>query len=81
MARVTSTEANRAFSKLLAKVRKGQVAEITVHGEVVARMIPAEKRDKAAEARKKKEWEAFLERLRRKPALNLPRVTRDEMYD
>lgn len=81
MTKISATEANRSFSKLLARVRKGQIAEITVRGEVVARMEPVKRRSPAVEARRRKDWEAFMERLRNQPVLNLPRVSRDELYD
>ena len=81
MTKISSTEANRSFSKLLAQVRKGKIAEITVRGEVVAEMRPVKKVDKEAEEAKKKSWDAFMERLRNQPILNIPRGTRDELYE
>lgn len=81
MARISSTEANRSFSKLLAKVRQGKTAEITVRGEVVAKIIPVQKPDPRAEAERQKKWEEFMERLRSQPTLNLPRISRDDLYD
>ena len=81
MFKITSTEANRSFSKILADVREGRTAEITVRGEVVAKIIPVAKLDPVAEAKRQKDWDAFLEKLRSQPALNLPRVSRDELYD
>jgi prevent-host-death family protein len=81
MARVTSTEANRRFSELLAKVRGGEPAEITVRGEVVAKLVPVKTTSRANELKKQKEFEAFLERLKQRPVMNLPRATRDEIYE
>ncbi len=81
MARVTSTEANRRFSELLAQVRKGRTTEITVRGEVVAKMVPVVKTSAATDLKKQQDWAAFMERLRQQPVLNLPRVSRDEIYD
>jgi prevent-host-death family protein len=81
MSKVTATDANRTFSKLLAQVRRGKIAEITVRGEVVAKIIPVEKVDPVAEAQKQRDWDAFMERLRNQPVLNLPRISRDELYD
>jgi prevent-host-death family protein len=77
MGRVTSTNANRMFSEILAKVREGQTIEITVRGEIVAKLVPVSK----AEAERDKAWQQHLERLRSQPVLNLPRVTREELYD
>lgn len=81
MAKVSATEANRNFSKLLAKVRKGQTAEITVRGEVVARMIPVTPAARKSEAERQRSWDEFMERLRTQPPLGVPRGTRDELYD
>jgi prevent-host-death family protein len=81
MSSITSTEANRSFSKLLSNARKGQATEITVRGQVVAKIVPIEKRQKALNAKEQKEWQGFLERLRSQPALNLPRINRNELYD
>jgi prevent-host-death family protein len=81
MTRVTSTEANRSFSKLLAEVRKGKETEITVRGEVVAKLVPIEKIDLQAQEARRKSWEELMERLRQQPALNLPRISRDELYE
>ena len=81
MTKITSTEANRSFSKLLAQVRKGKIAEITVRGEVVAEMRPVKKEDKEAEAAKKKSWDAFIEKLRTQVPVGVRRGTRDELYD
>ena len=81
MKRVTSTDANRNFSKLLARAIKGQATEITVRGKVVARLEGVPQSDPAAEAEKQKRWEQFIERLRNQPVLNIPRGTRDELYD
>jgi prevent-host-death family protein len=81
MLKISATEANRNFSKLLAKVQEGAVVEITIRGEVVAEMRPVEKADQDSEAEKQKSWEAFMERLRNQPALGVPRGSRDELYN
>lgn len=81
MAQVSATEANRSFSKLLAKVRTGEAVEITVRGKVVARLEPVAATDPEADAERQKDWEAFMERLRNQPVLNLPRGKRDDLYD
>ena len=79
MKTVSAAEANRSFSKLLGSVGKGEEFVITSHGKPVARLIPVmpicerEARDKA--------MKAFFDELRARPARNLPRVTRDEIYD
>jgi prevent-host-death family protein len=81
MAKISATEANRNFSKLLARVRKGECAEITVRGEVVARLEQVTPKQRKSEEERRKSWEAFIERLRNQPVLDIPRGTRDELYD
>ncbi|MFO1123032.1 MAG: type II toxin-antitoxin system prevent-host-death family antitoxin [Hyphomicrobiales bacterium] len=81
MKRISATEANRSFSKLLASVRKGKPAEITVRGEVVARLEPVSRQDRASDEERRKDWETFMEHLRSQPVINIPRGTRDELYD
>jgi prevent-host-death family protein len=75
---VPSTEANRSFSKLLARAAKGETVAITVRGKIVARIVPDQDYNDVALAIRRRE---HIEQLRRQPALNLPRVTRDDMYD
>jgi prevent-host-death family protein len=77
MSKVTSTEANRQFSKLLADAVAGRSTDITVHGKLVARLVPVSETEAAREDMFRK----HLEDIRKRPAMNLPRVTRDEMYD
>ena len=79
--KISATEANRNFSRLLARVQQGEAVEITVRGEVVAEVRPVKKADRISEAERQKSWEAFMERLRNQPALGIPRGTRDELYD
>jgi prevent-host-death family protein len=81
MSRITATEANRNFSSLLARVRAGEAAEITVRGEVVAELRPVSKKSRRQDAEKQKNWDAFMERLRKRPPLGVLRGTRDELYD
>jgi prevent-host-death family protein len=81
MKTITATEANRNFSKLLARVRRGQPAEITVRGKVVARLEGVTSKQRKSEEEQKRSWEEFMDRLRNQPALNIPRGTRDELYD
>ena len=78
MKQVPSTEANRSFSKILARAAKGETGAITVRGKIVARIVPDQDYNDAALAIRRRE---HMERLRRQPALNLPRFTRDDMYD
>ena len=82
MKTVTAAEANRNFSRLLAEVKLGVSLEITSHGVAVALLVPFKgederlRRERMDEAR-----EALFERLRGQPALNLGKMSRDEIYD
>jgi prevent-host-death family protein len=76
---VSAAEANRNLSKLLAGVRDGEEFLITSHGEPVAKLVPVvNAEEKAARDKAMKE---FFDELRARPAQNMPRVTRDEIYD
>ena len=81
MKKVSSTNANRSFSKILADAIGGEATEITVRGKVVAKIMPITGTESRSEGERKKRWNALMERLKSQPALNLPRVTRDELYD
>ncbi len=81
MKKVTSTHANRSFSRILADAIKGQTTEITVRGKVVAKIGPVEEAGRLNDVRRKKRWDLFVEQLKSQPAQNLPRMTRDELYD
>ena len=79
MKTVSAAEANRSFSKLLGSVSKGEEFVITSRGRPVARLVPAiddEARDAREAARKQ-----LFDYLRAQPVRNLPRVSRDEIYD
>ena len=77
MTTITSTDANRKFSKMLAAARKGRSTDITVRGIPVARLVPLS----PLEAQREADFRKHLEEIRNRPVMNLPRVTRDEMYD
>ena len=81
MLKISATEANRNFSKLLARVQEGEAVEITVRGEVVAEVRPVKKADQAAKTEKQRSWNEFMEKLRTQPPVGVPRGTRDELYD
>ncbi len=76
---VSAANANRKFSELLRGVREGKTYTVTSHGRPVAKIIsmdlatPAEDRSGA--------FRHFLGELAKRPALNLPRITRDEMNE
>jgi prevent-host-death family protein len=72
---ISAADANRSFSRVLRGVREGRRYIVTSHGRPIAQIIPVEKHDREA-ARA-----ALFARLASQPALNLPRWTRDELYD
>ena len=74
---VSAAEANRQFSRLLRAVEAGESFTITSHGRPIARIVPAADE----QARRAAALGALLERLRQQPALHLPKMTRDEIYD
>lgn len=74
---VSAADANRKFSQLLRGVRAGRTYVVTSHGSPVARIIPATSSDESAAGART----LLIERLKRQPALNLPRWTRDELYE
>ncbi len=78
MKTVTATEANQHFSRVLERVERGETVTITKRGEAVATLSPA-KRVNCEE--RNAAHKRFIERLLTQPALNIPRGTRDELYD
>lgn len=78
MRMITATEANRDFSKLLEQVSAGEAVGITKHGKVIATLNPVVAQDETAA---QTEVRDHFARLRQQPALNIPRGTRDELYD
>ncbi len=74
---VSAAEANRKFSQLLHGVRQGHSYIVTHHGKPVAKISPAA----APEDVKLKARKALLDRLRRQPAVNIGRWTREELYE
>jgi prevent-host-death family protein len=78
MKTISMTEANRSFSKIAHRAAKGEVIGLTVRGKVIARIVPEGDYNDLALAIRRRE---HIERLRQQPAMNLPKVTRDEMYE
>jgi prevent-host-death family protein len=74
---VTAAEASRDFSKLLRSIREGDSFIVTSHGTPVARLVPIE--DDTAKREEAKQ--RYLDELRKRPVLNLPRATRKEMNE
>lgn len=77
---VTAADANRNFSQLLRGVREeGATYVVTSHGKPVAKIMPVTEEDDRAF--REAAFQRMLERQATQPVLNLPRWTRDELYD
>ena len=74
---ISAAEANRNFSRLLEGVKRGGSFVVTSHGKPVARIEPAETSSRADLAAR----QVLLDRLRKQPARNAGRWTRDELYE
>lgn len=74
---VTAADANRNFSRLLQGVRKGRSYVVTSHGQPVAKLGPVDEPGKAEVGAR----DALLARLKRQPAADIGRWTRDELYE
>ena len=77
MTKISTTEANRQFSKLISAAIDGLSTDITVRGKLVARLIPVSEEEAAQED----EWQKHLEAIRMRTIMNLPRATRDELNE
>ena len=73
---VSAAEANREFSRLLQGVKKGDIYIVTSHGKPVAKIAPIGEDNRFQE----KARTVLFDRLRAKPALDIGRWTRDELY-
>jgi prevent-host-death family protein len=73
---VSAAEANREFSRLLQDVKKGDIYIVTSHGKPVARISPVGEDNRF----QGKARAVLFDRLRAKPAVDIGRWTRDELY-
>lgn len=73
---IAAFDAKQKLSELLSRANGGETIIITRHGVPFAKLVPIEE-VKDHEAAKQK----LLARLRSQPAMNLPKVSRDEIYD
>ena len=78
--RITATEANRDFSRILGEVASGETYVVTTHGKPVARLAPVTPSEEDVADRKLR-LRAFLDDLAARPPQNLGRVTRDDGYE
>lgn len=74
---VSAADANRKFSLILRHVREGHSYVVTSHGRPVARIVPADKRERLVSGARA----ALLSRLERQHVVNAGRWTRDELYE
>lgn len=78
MKAITSTEANREFSKLLRAVAQGESIQITSRGRPVAALTPIDSRALKRRAASKA---SLLARLHGQPHGGARDGSRDELYD
>jgi prevent-host-death family protein len=77
---IPATDANRYFAQLVREVREeGAHFVVTSHGKPVARLIPAA--ESSARALAEEARASLLKHLTSQPVLNLPRWSRDSLYD
>jgi prevent-host-death family protein len=69
-------DAKQKLSELVVRANDGETFVITRHGAPMAKLVPVEPQVDREEAKRR-----LFERLRSQPSLNLPKVTRDEIYD
>ena len=77
---VSATQASREFSKLMQIVEAGEEVIVTSRGRPRVKIVRADDTDSEI-TRRQKAFDALTERLRSRPILNLPRATRDDMYE
>jgi prevent-host-death family protein len=76
---ISAADANRNFSRLLREVREGRSYIVTSHGRPVARIAPVlSKQGKVGDS---PAWGRLIERLHKRPVMNIGRWKRDELYD
>ncbi|POR46228.1 type II toxin-antitoxin system Phd/YefM family antitoxin [Bosea psychrotolerans] len=77
---VSAAQANREFSKLMKLAESGEDVIVTSHGKPKVRIVRVEDGEDEAH-RRQRAFDALTELLRSRPILNLPRATRDDMYE
>jgi prevent-host-death family protein len=77
---VSASQANREFSKLLRAVTSGERVVVTSRGKPVAQIVAIDGETGEAQ-RRQAAFDELTNWLADRPILNLPRVTRDEMYE
>jgi prevent-host-death family protein len=74
---IPAAEANRRFSELLRKTQEGETFLVTSRGQPIATIAPADRALTEREAAKQR----LLRHLDEQETLNVPRWTREELYD
>jgi prevent-host-death family protein len=77
---VSTTQASREFSKLMRIVEAGEEVVVTSRGRPRVKIVRADDTDSEM-ARRQKAFDALTLQLKNRPILNLPRATRDDMYE
>lgn len=77
---VSAAQANREFSKLMQIAEAGEEVVVTSRGKPKVKIVRADQADSET-ARRQKAFDELTEMLKSRPILNLPRATRDDMYD
>ena len=81
MSHVSASQAGRQFSKVLREVAAGKTVIITSKGKPVAKVVSISETEVQHKHDRQAALQRLWERLERQPALNLPRITRDEIYE
>lgn len=77
---VSAAQANREFSKLMRLVESGEEVVVTSRGKPTIKLVPVIEVDDTA-MRRQRAFDAMTRRLESQTAQNLPRATREDMYE
>lgn len=77
---VSAAQANREFSKLMQIAEAGEEVVVTSRGRPKVKIVRADEAESEKE-RRQKAFAELTELLKSRPVLNLPRATRDDMYE
>ncbi|AMJ62354.1 type II toxin-antitoxin system Phd/YefM family antitoxin [Bosea sp. PAMC 26642] len=77
---VSAAQANREFSKLMQIAAAGEEVVVTSRGQPKVKIVRADDADSET-ARRQKAFDELTRRLNSQTAQNLPRATRDDMYE
>ena len=74
---ISASEANRRFSELLRKVKRGRHVLVTSHGKPVAKIVPAVENERTVAGARA----ALFARLRGERIVRVGRWKRDDLYE